>query len=96
MAYDKEEVYDREIAPLMKRIIWICKEHNLPMVATFQYADDEEKGPGYCTTLLPFEGVASNKIIDLANAMKPERPVCIAETHVTNPDGSKTIQMSLV
>lgn len=96
MFYDKEDIYDEKIAPLMKQIISICKEHTIPMVADFQYANSEEFGPGYCTTTLPFEGVASDEIIGLAKAMKPQRPVCIAETHITNSDGSKTIHINRV
>ncbi|MCI0526392.1 MAG: hypothetical protein L0Y56_02920, partial [Nitrospira sp.] len=37
--YDLEKVYDKQIAPLMTKIIAICKKHKLPMVASFQCAD---------------------------------------------------------
>lgn len=55
--YDKESVYDEKIAPLMKQIISICKEEELPMVAQFylkqQHPDaDEENGAMYCTTTI--------------------------------------------
>lgn len=57
MKYDKESVYDNEIAPLMKQIIEICKREELPLVAQFylkqQHPDaDEENGPMYCTTTI--------------------------------------------
>lgn len=89
--WDKEAIYDEQISPLMTRIIAICKEHRIPLVAQFQYANDEEEGPAFCTTSLPFEDVASEKIKTLAAAAEPERPVVLAETTVTNPDGSKQI-----
>lgn len=34
-AYDKESVYDEKIAPLMKLIIEVCKEEEIPMVSSF-------------------------------------------------------------
>ena len=49
--FDLEKVYDEQIAPLMTQIIAICKEHKLPLFATFLYADDEDRGGGQlCTT----------------------------------------------
>lgn len=37
METDKEKVYDEQIAPLMSRIIEICKDEQIPMFAEFQY-----------------------------------------------------------
>lgn len=36
-----EAIYDEQISPLMKQIIAICKEHKIPMFATFEYADGQ-------------------------------------------------------
>jgi hypothetical protein len=91
MSWDKEAIYDEKIAPLMGQIIAICKEHDMPMVAQFQYADTEENGPAYCTTSLPIKGFASDHIREMGHRLQPPRPVVLAEMHVTNPDGSKTI-----
>ncbi len=54
--FDKEEVYDSEISPLMKQVIAICKEHDIPMLASFIYENDEESGIGDCSTLLNPKG----------------------------------------
>ncbi|HEF0076123.1 TPA: hypothetical protein R8G76_001379 [Citrobacter youngae] len=54
--YNLESVYDEKISPLMTQIIAICKEHNMPMVASFAYENCEEKGRSCCTTTLTFEG----------------------------------------
>ncbi|HBZ1570543.1 hypothetical protein D2912_04320 [Klebsiella pneumoniae] len=54
--YNLESIYDEKISPLMRQIIDICKEHNMPMVASFAYENNEEKGIGCCTTKLIFEG----------------------------------------
>lgn len=45
----KEEVYDAEINPLMAQIIEICKQRQIPMLASFSL--DREEGLK-CTTAL--------------------------------------------
>lgn len=52
--FDLEAVYDEEISPLMKKIIEICKQHEMPMVASFCYRTDEEGGNDAANTNLPF------------------------------------------
>ena len=47
-----ELVYDERIDPLMTRIIAMCKEHGIPMLATFELDVDDEDGPMHCTTAL--------------------------------------------
>jgi hypothetical protein len=37
---DLEQVYDEQILPLMRQILDICKEHEMPMVASFNYQDE--------------------------------------------------------
>ena len=50
-SYDLEQVYDEQISPLMKQIIEICKEHDLPVVASFAYAYNADEGDKkLCTT----------------------------------------------
>lgn len=94
--WDAEAAYDNEISPLMTQIIAVCKEHRIPVAATFQYKHDEE-GPGHCTTVLaPREWEPSDVVLDASVAMRGRRPVMLAETHVTNPDGSKTISVRRV
>ncbi len=63
-AWDLEAIYDAEIAPLMTRIVAICKEHRLPMFASFAYANNlEADDTAFCTTALPFEGRAASALI---------------------------------
>lgn len=55
---NREEAYDKHISPLMTQIIALCKEHDIPMLASFQYNDDRaEEGAttALCTTALPFD-----------------------------------------
>lgn len=49
--YDKEQIYDEKIYPLMDKIIDICKENDIQMVfSCYLRADDE--GDLHCTTYL--------------------------------------------
>ena len=50
--FDKEDVYDDQISPLMREIINICNEHGIPMIASFTYEVCEDRGPCRCTTLI--------------------------------------------
>ncbi len=50
--YNEEKIYDTQISPLMQQIIDICKEHGIPMIASFTYENCEENGAGRCTTLI--------------------------------------------
>jgi hypothetical protein len=54
---DSESVYDAEIAPLMAKILEICKASRIPMVASFQYAAEDDAGESkFCTSRIPFGG----------------------------------------
>lgn len=56
----REAIYDREIAPLMSRIIAIVKEAKIPMFATFALPEDDETSGDcnlMCSTTIPFDGV---------------------------------------
>lgn len=87
MAHTKrEEKYDEHIAPLMSKIIKLCQEHDIPMIASFQLNDDrkngedtheetgEELGPFYCTTRLFAEGDCGEKILKAGAALAPDPP----------------------
>lgn len=39
---NQEEIYDERISPLMKEILTICKEHKIPMVASFACPNDDD------------------------------------------------------
>jgi hypothetical protein len=52
---DLEPIYDEEIAPLMTKIIKICRDNDIPLIASFQLTDgdeDEDGGVLCCTTAL--------------------------------------------
>ena len=67
--FNEEEVYDNKISPLMKQLIDVCKEHKIPMVASFTYENCEEKGVGRCTTLLNGFGGRKDEAHQSANTL---------------------------
>lgn len=77
--FDKEEIYDKEIAPLMAKIIEICKREGMPMATQFylkQERDDAEyeNQAMWCTSVLNnFEGIHQEhkeRLSFVAEAMK--------------------------
>ncbi|WP_180228106.1 hypothetical protein [Bacillus wiedmannii] len=54
--YDKEKVYDEEIAPLLQRIFEVCKREELPMVAQFYLSEESPNSdsvqPLYCSSVI--------------------------------------------
>ncbi len=91
--WDKEAVYDAEISPLVKQIIALCKEHRIPLVATFQIGNDEERGGFFSTTRLPFTPESSQRLHDLAAAAEPGKRVLFAETEFTDARGTQMISI---
>ncbi len=61
---DKEKIYDEQIAPLIAKIIEICKTEEIPMFAEFQYAD-----LGFCTTCIYPEVDGRNVTTKLYNVL---------------------------
>ena len=51
--YNKEEIYDNQISPLISEVLKICKENNIQMAMQF-YLQDKESNPDgepmYCTS----------------------------------------------
>jgi hypothetical protein len=64
--YNKEEIYDKKISPLMAEIIKICKDNNVAMFASFALKPETDESESlYCSTKInssehvfePFEKV---------------------------------------
>jgi|HubBroStandDraft_5_1064220.scaffolds.fasta_scaffold294317_2 hypothetical protein len=87
--WTKEDVYDTQISPLMAQIIAICKEHDIPVVAQFQYCNTAEDGPGFVTTAMVKEPRSAASIIKMGLMARPQPAVALAITEVTQPDGTK-------
>jgi hypothetical protein len=94
MTGPKEAAYDNEIAPLMTRIIEVCKLHKINMAATFSLdeADEERQeeghvGPMMCTTVLGVDESdvdGHKRIMECRRVMYPQ-PSYAAFTITTVP-----------
>ena len=52
--YDKEQIYDEKIAPLMKEVIKVCKEEGINVLAQFYLREEtDEEEDLHCTTYIP-------------------------------------------
>lgn len=68
----KEQIYDAQISPLMVQIIAICKQHKIPVVATFGLGQDDN-GDLHCTTvIIPKDFEPSEMLTDLNARIYPE------------------------
>jgi isochorismate hydrolase len=94
--WDEEKVYDEKIAPLMTQIINVCKEHEIPIVCTFQYGWSEEDDALLCTTVLTQFERTSAAMRALAKRHGPSHPVVLSEIVQTREDGSKLITITRV
>lgn len=81
----KEEVYDAQISPLMKEVIRICKEADIPLVADFQLDNDRTDSGSedtfHCTTtLVPKD--ASSRTHKLKRIASKDGPDVVMTTFV--------------
>lgn len=61
--YDLEEVFDKMIHPMIKTVINICQEYNIPMLTTFQYKSSESQ-VNLCTSMVIPPSRTCEKIIN--------------------------------
>lgn len=76
IAMTKEEAYDAKINPLMAQIIAVCKEHKIPLLASFNLGDDF-----HCSTTLLEEswGPSEEQIEAMRVLFPPKRsPLMLA------------------
>ena len=94
---NREEAYDTHISPLMTQIIALCKEHDIPMLATFQYNDDRgEEGAEtkLCTTALPFPDTCEALTKAINCIRQPRGPTMMLTTR--NAAGEVTSMTAIV
>ena len=65
--FDKEQIYDEQISPLMKQIIAICKENNIHMLCDFFIGNTEDKPDFHATSYLESP---DNNSVNTENAAK--------------------------
>ena len=94
--FDLEKVYDEQINPLMAQIIEVCKQHNMPFIASFQYASDGKDDHQFCTTcVLPEERPVAPALEKCYDALFTRRaPMMMLTTR--DKDGNVTQMTAIV
>lgn len=82
---DKEQVYDAEIAPLMEKIIAICQENKIAMVATFAVPSREEPSMLCTTSLRDERGELPGPLFTMVRLAMQSAP------QVKNPDSFRYV-----
>lgn len=95
---NREAVYDEKISPLMAQIIQICKENDIPMVASFQINDDRPDGAAFlCTTvILNQEPPPANKLLEASSIIQRGREPKVTMLTVRDADGKVTAIEAIV
>ena len=90
----KEDIYDEQIFPLMGKILEICQEHKIAMVASFATPSDGDEDL-FCSSRLPDEnGEFPGHLSELSKIVSKSirgggGPMLMMTTE--NADGTKTI-----
>jgi len=88
----KEQIYDEQISPLMAQIIAICKEHKIPVLASFFTPGDDDPDLAVTTALI---GDGFDAPIEFSNALHALRPDLFGSKplmlRTENGDGSVTM-----
>lgn len=71
-AVTKEQIYDEQISPLMTQIIKVCKEHKIPIVASFFTPGDDDPELAVTTALLGNGFEAPNNFSNALRELRPE------------------------
>ncbi len=90
MTGPREKAYDEKIAPLMTEIIKVCKEHKIPMIASFELdLDRGQDNPLMCTTILLEDPkiVHSSDLKKAAQILRPNKPIWAIATTIVGPHG---------
>ncbi|WP_175806908.1 hypothetical protein [Burkholderia cenocepacia] len=91
-AATKEQIYDEQISPLMTQVIAICKEHKIPIVASFFTPSDNDPELAVTTALLGNGFDAPENFSNALRELRPElfggAPLMLRTEH---GDGSTTL-----
>ena len=87
MPTPKEEVYDRDIFPLMAKIIEICKKHRIPFLfdVALGFEDEDDDNQLKCTScLLEDDCEPSPEMLQVIDLLSPRKPMLAAFTITKN------------
>lgn len=94
MSTKREAAYDEHISPLMEKVIALCKEHKIPILASFDISGEDPEQDGAdtlnCTTFVHNAGEgwpAPATFTKALDAIRPPSPTFMAFTITTKPKG---------
>jgi len=88
---NKEQIYDSEIAPLMSKIIEVCKANKIAMLADFAIGHADDEGLKCTSALTTEEYNPPAEMVKACAMLTPRKaapPLMLTTTHA---DGSKTL-----
>lgn len=85
--YDKEQIYDEQIYPLMSKIIDICKTNDMQMLFSC-YLKTDDNGDMNCTTYLKSAEQNNDRLDDAAKVIQlgyvAQKPYIFCSTITTS------------
>jgi len=89
---NKEEIYDKEISPMMKQLIEICKENGIAMCMSFAIPTPEDDSL-QCTTSIPDEsGKLPDHMRSAVAELYRDRTSHTLQITTEKADGSKVLE----
>ena len=90
MIKDNEKIYDEQIFPLMTKIIAICRENDIPFVASYEYAPEY-----FCSSAWKVDGQSTfmSKLFTLIRHKAKGNRISTMKLTVTDKDGNETVDV---
>ena len=90
---NKDQIYDAQIAPLMTKIIEVCQQNGIAMIASFDIAHEADPGLR-CTSQLP-DGAGNFTFSRVAGLLVPTAPSPLMLT-TRDGDGKVTTMTAII
>jgi len=93
----REQAYDEHISPLMKKIIAMCKEHDIQLVAAFNLEDaaDPASEGMLCRTVILPNATGDERLLRMRDIIFPPQPSPMYMT-VRNGAGEATEMVAVL
>lgn len=88
---NKEQIYDSEIAPMMAKIIEICKANKIAMLADFAIGRGDDEALKCTTALTTKEYNPPEEMVKACAILAPKKSAPTMMITIQHADGSKTL-----
>ena len=82
---NKEQIYDREIAPLMAQILSICKTNKIAMLADFAIGHDNDEGLRCTSAILTSDLNPPENMVLALELLRPKPVFNLLITEILSP-----------